>query len=171
MLTTNFKPWLGFARVLIFICGVWCLWCSHSAPAQTADPARPAGDGPPRTKDVNVKELLKERLAVLRELSDLTTKDYETGRGSFDRVHQAARAVLDAELELCESGKERLAILEKIVAQAKESEKTAEQRYKTGNAPRSDVLTATAARLEAEIALERAKSKVPARPTGEQPKP
>ena len=164
MLTTNFKrPWLGFACVLIFICGVWCPWSSHSTPAQAADAARP--------KDVSIKELLKERLAVLRELSDQTAKEYETGRVSFDRVHQARRAVMDAELELCESGKERLAILEKIAAQARESEKTAEQRYETGNAPRSDVLAATAGRLEAEIALERAKSKVPARLMEEQRKP
>jgi outer membrane protein TolC len=78
---------------------------------------------------------------------------------SFDRVQQATRALLNAELAQCESDKERIKVLEKIVALTKESEKNAVQRYKTGNAPQSDVLTATAGRLEAEIALKRAKSK------------
>jgi outer membrane protein TolC len=110
-------------------------------------------------KDSKVKELLKERLATLRKLVHAVTADYVKGQVSFDRVQQATRALLDAELEQCESDKERIKVLEKIVTLAKESEKSAEQRYKTGNAAQSDVLMATAARLEAEIALERAKGK------------
>jgi outer membrane protein TolC len=95
----------------------------------------------------------------VRELVKAVTADYQAGRVSFDRVQQATRALLDAELEQCESDKERIKVLEKIVALAKESEKSAAQRYKTGAATQSDALMATAARLEAEIALERAKAK------------
>jgi hypothetical protein len=113
------------------------------------------------TKDSKLKKLLKERLATLRELAKQTTADYQTGKVSFDRVHQAMRAVLNAELELCESDKERITALESIVAHAKEYEKFAAQRYRNGAAPASDVLMARAGRLEAEIALERVKSKAP----------
>jgi outer membrane protein TolC len=67
--------------------------------------------------------------------------------------------LLNAQLEQCESDKERIKVLEEMVALAKESEKNAVQRYQTGAAPQSDALMATAARLDAEIALERAKSK------------
>jgi hypothetical protein len=68
--------------------------------------------------------------------------------------------VLHAELALCASDKERISALEKIVAQAKANEQDAVERYKSGAAPSSDALMATAGCLEAEIALERAKSKV-----------
>ncbi|HJT79307.1 MAG TPA: hypothetical protein VJ739_19075 [Gemmataceae bacterium] len=110
--------------------------------------------------DAKLNELHKERLATLRALADQTTKDYKAGRVAFDRVHQATRAVLHAELELCESDKERFSVLEKLVAQAKANEQHAAERYKSGAAPSSDALIATADRLEAEIALARAKSTV-----------
>lgn len=109
------------------------------------------------TKDAKVKELVNERLATLKTLVKAATVDYHAGRASFERVQQATRALLDAELEQCSSDRERVAILEKIVALAKDSEKSALARYKTGATPQSDALMATAARLETEIALERAK--------------
>jgi outer membrane protein TolC len=120
--------------------------------------------GPAEAKDSKLQQLLKERLATLRKLVDQTSRDYQAGRVSFDQVHQAMEAMLRAELELCESDKERIAVLKKIVAQAKEHEQNAIQRYKAGNAPASDALMATADRLEAEIALERAKTEKPAQP-------
>jgi outer membrane protein TolC len=120
--------------------------------------------GPAEVKDSKLQQLLKERLATLRKLVDQTTRDYQAGRVSFDRVHQAMAAMLRAELELCESNKERIEVLKKIVAQAKEHEQNAIQRYKAGQASSSDTLMATADRLEAEIALERVKSKAPAQP-------
>jgi len=54
---------------------------------------------------------------------------------------------------------ERIKVLEKIVALAKDSEANAASRYQTRPAPQSDPLLAMAARLEAEIALEREKAK------------
>jgi outer membrane protein TolC len=117
-------------------------------------PARPAGP-----EDGTVTDLLKERLAVLREASALADADYRAGRAPLDRVQQAARALRDAELDLCRTDGERLAVLEKVVASAKASEKAAEARYKTGTATKGDLLMATAGRLEAEIAFERVKAK------------
>jgi outer membrane protein TolC len=95
----------------------------------------------------------------LRRLVQVATADYQVGKTPFERVHQATRALFQARLDMCESEKERITLLEEAVAQAKNYEKHAEQRYKAGVAPQSDALTATAARLEAEIALERAKSR------------
>jgi hypothetical protein len=111
-------------------------------------------------KDAKLKELLKERLATLKEVVKLTTADYQTGKVSFERLQLASEALLHARLELCDSDKERITVLEEAVALAKESEKNATQRYKAGTASQSDALMATAARLEAEIALERAKGKI-----------
>jgi outer membrane protein TolC len=114
-------------------------------------------------QDSKLKDLLKERLATPKAVVKATTQDYLTGKVSFDRVYQATKSLLNAELEFAETKKERIAVLEKIVALAKESEKSAVLRYKAGTVPHSDALLATAGRLDAEIALERAKAKIKAK--------
>jgi len=130
-----------------------------AAPDEQPPTTQPAGSS--ETKDAKLKELLKDQLATLHELVKVATAEYRTGRGSLDRVLQATRAVRDAELQRCESDKERIRVLEEIVALTNASEKNAAQLYKAGQATQSDALVATAARLEAEIALERVKSKAP----------
>lgn len=124
-------------------------------------PARSAAGEPANAK---LEELLRERLAVLREVAKLTAAEYRIGKASIDRVHHAQAAVLAARLESSESDKDRLAVLAEAVALAKDNEKTAAQLYETGRVPASDPLVAKAGRLEAEIALERARAKLPARP-------
>src|SRR4051794_8242357 len=47
-------------------------------------PPPPLSAGEP--KDAKVKELLKERLAILTQLAQATEQDYLTGKTSFDRV-------------------------------------------------------------------------------------
>jgi outer membrane protein TolC len=116
------------------------------------------------SKGPKLQGLLKERVAILRDLVKATIADYRTGKISFDRLHQARKTLLHAELELCESDKERIALLEKMVTLAKEQEESASQLYRTGAVPHSDVLMAAADRLDAEIALERARSKAASPP-------
>jgi multidrug resistance efflux pump len=120
---------------------------------------------PPVTKGSKVKELLKERLATLRELVKLETLVYyKAGAGSYDQVHEAARMLLQAELEQCDSDKERVALLEKFVAEVKKQEQLAVQLNKAGRGPTGTALKAKADRLQAEIALERARAKLAAGP-------
>jgi hypothetical protein len=116
MITTDFKShFLGLGFVLALLCGAFRLWPAHSPSVAVAQPTRPPSDAPAGTKDGKVKELLKERLAVLRGIADLVAVEYQHGRRSFEGVHQARRAVLDAELELCGTDKEWLAVLEKML--------------------------------------------------------
>jgi hypothetical protein len=70
----------------------------------------------PDQKDAKLKELLKERLATLRALVKLVAAEYQSGKVSFDRAHQATMAMFHAKLELCESDKERIAVLEEAVS-------------------------------------------------------
>ena len=145
----------------------WCLAIGLAALLLVAASRSMSGDAPRdpagEPKGDKVKELLKERLAVLQEAAKLAAQDYQTGKASFDRLHQARMAVLSARLELGETDQERGAILEEAVALAKDNEKTATALYQAGKAPASDPLLARAGRLEAEIALERAKAKTPAK--------
>lgn len=140
---------IAFAVGLLVVGGVRPM--SGDAPRERAD--EPTGD--------RVKDLLKERLAVLREVANLTAQDYQTGKASFDRLHHARMAVVSARLELCDTDRERVGILEEGVALARDNEKTAAALYQAGKAPASDPLLAKAGRLEAEIALEKTRVKTP----------
>ena len=123
------------------------------------------GDKPAKQqKDNKLDELLKERLETLKEILKQTTHDYHTGKASFERVHHATRALLNAKLEMCTSGKERIAVLEEILTLAKQHEQSAQTRFKAGQAPATDALLARVVRLEAEIAIEREKSKMSSPP-------
>ena len=142
---------IAFVFLLLMAGGTWSM---------SGDAAQKRAEEP---KDDKVKQLLKERLAVLQEVARMAAEEYKTGKSSFDRVHRARMAVVDARVELCESDKERIAILEEAVVLARDNEKVATQRYQAGQAPASDPLMAQAGRLDAEIALERVKNRTPAR--------
>ncbi|MCI0740923.1 MAG: efflux RND transporter periplasmic adaptor subunit, partial [Gemmataceae bacterium] len=119
---------------------------------------------PTATKNPRIQTLLEERRATLRLLVKSTTAAYHTGKATYAEVAQATSLLLKAELEFCTTDKERLALHEEAVALAKANEKSATQLYKVGKAMHASVLAATANRLEAEIALERAKVTINSRP-------
>jgi hypothetical protein len=69
----------------------------------------------------------------------------------------------EAELELCETDQERVAVLQKILTIARDQETLAQNLVKSEHGTLGMALRAKAERLQAEIALERAKSKTVAR--------
>ncbi|SPE60071.1 hypothetical protein SBV1_370055 [Verrucomicrobia bacterium] len=69
-----------------------------------------------------VRDLQQQRLATLRNLVKITTEHHLAGQSSSDELWTATRARDEAELDLCTSNKERIAILERVVAEAKELE-------------------------------------------------
>jgi hypothetical protein len=71
----------------------------------------------------------------------------------------------EAELDACDSDKDRVTALEKILVMARDTEKLAVSFYKSGQGRVGTALKAKAERLRFEIALERAKTKAgPSRP-------
>jgi hypothetical protein len=110
--------------------------------------------------EAKIRALLKERLAALKQIVEEIEKSHKAGGGiSLDDVLQARLACYHAELDLCETDKERIAVLEKMLALAKESERMISARFDLGSVPHTAVLAARVNRLEAEIALERVKTK------------
>jgi hypothetical protein len=105
-----------------------------------------------------LKQLQKERLATVRDMLREITIFYQQGKIDPTEVSRAIRMVFEAELELCESGKERIATWERLVEDTKKFEKVAEARVQAGAGRVSDRLAAKAHRLEAEIGLERARA-------------
>jgi RNA polymerase sigma factor (sigma-70 family) len=113
------------------------------------------GDRPANEK---VRVLLKERLAAVRELADRVKELHRRGAASVGAVQQAELRVFKAELEVCDTDKERVGVHDKIVAVFKDIEDHVTQLHKRGAASEGEVLEAKVNRLEAEIGLERARA-------------
>jgi hypothetical protein len=131
----------------------------------TADrPAR--ADNPPgkqpgdrAAQDARLQALLKERLAILRDMAATLKEQYKSGVASHEMVQQAELRVSRAELDLCETDKERVAVHEKIVDIMKENEKRIAQLRKAGAVSEGEMAETKLKRLDAEIDLERARTK------------
>ena len=132
-------------------------------------PSRPSIVAQERGKETQkgptVDELKKELLAAVRSAARLETARFQSGQGSAEDVLASTRMLANAELEACNSDKERVAALEMILATARETEMAATRVAKTGQGREGTALRAKAERLRFEIALERARSRAAARPT------
>lgn len=114
----------------------------------------------PGRPEPKLKTLQKERLAVLRTIAEQMTLAYRSGDIRWVGVREANGKVLLAELDLCDTDKERLAILEKIVKAAKEYEAEVAKMIQGDQGSVRTGLKAKADRLDAEIALERLRLKI-----------
>jgi hypothetical protein len=109
--------------------------------------------------ETKVRALLKERAETLKQIVEEIEKAHKAkGALSMDDVLQARLAYYHAELDLCDTDKERIPVLDKMLGLAKESERMVSSRFDMGAVPHTAVLAARVNRLEAEIALERAKA-------------
>ena len=149
--------WLTAAGALALI----ALWSGHS-PTAGQEPAKAQEQG------AKIKELQKEWLASVRDIAKKDAVRAKNGQASPDEILASNRMLADAALEVCGSDEDRIAVLEKILASARDTEKLAERLAKSGQARESTLLKAKAERLRFEIALERAKSRAAAQmPEGE----
>jgi hypothetical protein len=111
--------------------------------------------------------LLNERLAVARQIAKAVNESFKNRSATVDELLEASRLVLGAELALCDSNKARIAVLEKYATEAKKREAIAMQIFKTGQGTERLALKARADRLQAEIAIEKARAAV----VGQAPQP
>jgi hypothetical protein len=125
---------------------------------------RKGGGAKPEVKDSKLKELQKERLATTREFARLVGQRFKNRDGTLEEMMEATRILLEAELDVCDSDKERIAILEKFLGAARENERIATNLNKAGQGRESTALKAKTDRLQVEIALERAKVKPAVKP-------
>jgi RNA polymerase sigma factor (sigma-70 family) len=125
---------------------------------KTGDDTSSLNDSKPEKS--KIRQLQEERLAALKEIAAEKQGLVRSGRINPNEWLQADTAALKAELEFCESDQARVVLLEKLVANAKEVERVNELRFKAARIVRSELLTAKAARLEAEIEVEKARATV-----------
>jgi len=148
MLTTRSKI-VGLSGFLVLLA------CGSIGIGSAVSPRVEAADG----TDARIQALLKERRAALQEIASATAKEYESGLASPTELREADKAVLRAELDLCETDKERVAVVEKILRIAQAQEREANEAVKAGRAFPKDALKSKAGRLGVEIEWERAKAR------------
>ena len=104
-----------------------------------------------------IHALLEARRDVLKQRSEAVETQMKHGLlNDFGSLIAARNDLLGAELALASTKDERIALLKKHVANCLEYEKFNQGRFEAGRgATQVDVLSSTAARLEAEIALAR----------------
>ncbi len=99
------------------------------------------------------------RVDILKKiLADKETM-FRAGRLPADALLKAKLELCAAELDLCESDKERVSIYERIVDLRRQVEHVLQKEFDAAAIPEANLLKARADRLEAEVALERARAK------------
>ncbi len=90
---------------------------------------------------------------TLRQLVDSVTALHKLGDATLDNVLHAQNELLNAELEIVTTDAERTQIREEQVKNFREIENAMKRRHEVAQVTIREVLTARAARLEAEIKL------------------
>ena len=139
--------------IVALVAALAIVTCWKQLPGQ-GDPVKPAG-----AADSKLKVLLKEKLAIAQEAATLTTTAYQSGGTSFESVVEANQVVGKAQLDLCDTSAKRVAVLDRMLVQAKDFEKRVAELVKGEAGPKTNLLKAKLIRLDVEVALERAKEK------------
>ncbi len=106
-----------------------------------------------------IKDLRKERIAVLKELVDQFGARYKAGQCSPEELVDAKVLLLKAELETAEKGSDRVSLYTKMMETLNQLEQVAKAQLEAGKGTTGDVLKIKARRLEIEILLEQEKMK------------
>ncbi len=118
-----------------------------------------AAQEPDRGNSPEVLALLKERRDTLQALVVDLDAQFHDGSLGFDVVLRGRSQLLDAELQLASMSAQRISILERRVENFKELEKLTTMRWNNAGVTRDKVLEAKAARLAAQIELQREREK------------
>jgi RNA polymerase sigma factor (sigma-70 family) len=121
------------------------------APAET-----PKNVGPPANE--RIRKLQQERVKALQQLVEDRMERGRTGQDALDKVLEPVRELAEAELELAETREARINAVEKLLEQLTTIEGLLDRLQQAGLQTRSGVLEAKAARLKAEIDLEKLKA-------------
>ncbi len=106
-----------------------------------------------------IKTLLEEKKEAAQVSFDGRMQEFRAGRSRVDVICDASQRLTEAQVQTSASEGERLKALEAHVARAKEMEAIAKARFDTGSVNIMDYMDLKLHRIEAEIALEKEKTK------------
>ena len=102
-----------------------------------------------------LKELREEHVGVLNQFLESERRKLQLGRSTSWTVHKVEQMALEAALQLSDDHDSRLEILDRALKTARENEKDAEKRAAVGAISTNEVVAYRAARLAAQIRLEK----------------
>jgi hypothetical protein len=103
--------------------------------------------------DPAVEKLLRERVALLKEVVDAQMTNFETGRANLDDIAYARQVLFAAELELAPTSAERIKIRESLLKDLTDLENRVKAQVEAAVRPTLDFKMARATRLRAEADL------------------
>lgn len=119
--------------------------------------AAPVGkEAPPPTSD-KLRQLQKERVAAIKEQLQGQYERVKLGKDPLLLFIEVIRDLGDAEFDLAETREQRLAALEGVVNRLREGEEQTEDLQRAGLQTKQGVAQIKAARIKAEIQLEKFK--------------
>lgn len=136
-----------FSFAVMILVGATFVNGSFTQAQESAEPAS-------RTE---LKELLTKRRDVLRQLVKAMEEKRSIGVLQVDSVVAAREQLLNADLQLATTQKQRLEIYQERIDNMQVLEDSLKVRHQAVGAPVESLLAATAARLQAEIDLAREK--------------
>jgi len=153
------KAWCLVSIVLLLIClaSVSGLFLGSGAQLPTIAHAAERQNQLQTGSNEKLRALLMERYDVLKTLAENLNQQLGQGRAGISEVRNATIAMFYAEADLCATDSERVKVYEKVVATLREQEESTARQVDAGWLPRIEVLRAKAARLEAQIGLEKQK--------------
>lgn len=141
--------WMTFGSI------VFALFAAGILSTRMATPSRATAA---EANDNRIKNLRQEKLTALQAVAEMIGIFHRNGRAPYTDLVEARVAARHAELELCETDAERVAVLEKMLTEAREFEQFHRAQKEAAQGTEVEVLKAKAARLDVEVALERAKA-------------
>jgi len=145
------KPNLGILFILVSLPIAWLVTAGRAA--ETARSAKQ----PEQATAGDLGQLLKARYDIAASLLEIEEKRLNEGVSTLRSVYEAGRRVRDSAMELTGDPAEQIAALTKYLAVTRRLEDSARKVVEAGAAPSSDTELARYLRLDAEIALLRAK--------------
>jgi hypothetical protein len=111
----------------------------------------------PAAGDDAERKLLKERHNAAVRVTQARIQEFESGRGTLDAIVDAFRAVRDSRVALAAPPADGLPVLELYLGLLRDMEKVAEGRFNARRIGPGDLDTARIARIDAELAVVRAR--------------
>lgn len=105
-----------------------------------------------------IKELQEKRIALLKEIVEVTEKAFKGAQSSYDQVIKARLDLLQAQLDATQKKEDRIRLLEEMVKHAEDLEKAVQKLFEAKQVGQVDALKAQAFVLQTKIALEQAKA-------------
>ncbi|MFO1023428.1 MAG: TolC family protein [Planctomycetales bacterium] len=106
-------------------------------------------------EETKLDGLLKNLLTVRKEIVTILQEKRKLGQVSMPDVIQAEVEALQAQLELCQTEDERIAVLKQMEVVFENWEKVADHGFKSGALTQEDVLRIKAKRITMQIDVER----------------